>query len=69
MPKATAVWLIENTGLTFRQIGAFCGFHELEVQSIADDSSDQDGWRGPIVNGQLTKEEIERCSQTRRNDW
>ena len=37
MPKATAVWLIENTALTFRQIGAFCGLHDLEVQSIADD--------------------------------
>ena len=62
MPKATAVWLIENTGLTFRQIGAFCGLHELEVQSIADDEV-AIGMVGydPIVNGQLTKEEIERC--------
>ena len=62
MPKATAVWLIENTGLTFRQIGAFCELHELEVQSIADDEV-AIGMVGydPIVNGQLTKEEIERC--------
>lgn len=62
MPKATAVWLIENTGLTFRQIGAFCQLHELEVQSIADDEVAV-GMVGydPIVNGQLTKEEIERC--------
>lgn len=62
MPKATAVWLIENTGLTFRQIGAFCGLHDLEVQSIADDEVAV-GMVGydPIVNGQLTKEEIERC--------
>ena len=62
MPKATAVWLIENTGLTFRQIGAFCGLHELEVQSIADDEV-AIGMVGydPIVNGQLTREEIERC--------
>ena len=62
MPKATAVWLIENTGLTFRQIGAFCGLHELEVQSIADDEV-AIGMVGydPIVNGQLMKEEIERC--------
>jgi hypothetical protein len=62
MPKATAVWLIENTGLTFRQIGAFCGLHELEVQSIADDEV-AIGMVGydPIVNGQLTKQEIERC--------
>ena len=62
MPKATAVWLIENTGLTFRQIGAFCGLHELEVQSIADDEV-AIGMVGydPIVNGQLTPEEIARC--------
>ena len=62
MPKATAVWLIENTGLTFRQIGAFCGLHELEVQSIADDEV-AIGLVGydPVVNGQLTKEELNRC--------
>lgn len=62
MPKATAVWLIENTALTFRQIGAFCGLHELEVQSIADDEV-ATGMVGydPISNGQLTKDEIERC--------
>lgn len=62
MPKATAVWLIENTGLTFRQIGAFCGLHELEVQSIADDEVAV-GMVGydPISNGQLTREEIARC--------
>ena len=60
--QSHAVWLIENTGLTFRQIGAFCGLHELEVQSIADDEV-AIGMVGydPIVNGQLTKEEIERC--------
>lgn len=62
MPKATAVWLIENTALTFRQIGAFCNLHELEVQSIADDEV-AIGMVGydPISNGQLTREEIERC--------
>lgn len=62
MPKATAVWLIENTGLTFRQIGAFCGLHELEVQSIADDEV-AIGMVGydPVSNGQLTMEEIRRC--------
>jgi hypothetical protein len=62
MPKATAVWLIENTGLTFRQIGTFCELHELEVQSIADDEVAV-GMVGydPIANGQLTREEIERC--------
>ena len=62
MPKATAVWLIENSALTFRQIGAFTGLHDLEVQSIADDEVAV-GMVGydPITNGQLTKEEIQRC--------
>jgi uncharacterized protein len=62
MPKATAVWLIEHTALTFRQIGAFCGLHNLEVQSIADDEVAV-GMVGydPIANGQLTREEIQRC--------
>ena len=63
MPKATAVWLIENTALTFDQIADFCGLHELEVQSIADDEV-AIGMVGydPITNGQLTQEEIDRCS-------
>ena len=62
MPKATAVWLIENTALTFNQISDFCGLHPLEVQSIADGEASI-GMVGydPITNGQLTKEEIERC--------
>jgi hypothetical protein len=62
MPKATAVWLIENTALSFEQIGAFCGLHPLEVQGIADGEVaigivGQD----PTANGQLTPEEIKRC--------
>lgn len=63
MPKATAVWLIENTVLTFEQIADFCGLHALEVQSIADDEI-AIGMVGydPIANSQLTLEEIERCS-------
>ena len=62
MPKATAVWLIENTGLTFIQIAEFCGLHELEVQGIADGDV-ATGMQGydPIDNKQLTKEEITRC--------
>ena len=62
MPKATAIWLVENTGLTFKQIAEFCGLHELEVQGIADGDVAV-GMRGydPIDNNQLTKEEIERC--------
>lgn len=64
MPKATAVWLIENTALTFAQVADFCGLHPLEVQSIADDEIAV-GMVGfdPISNGQLTKEEIERCQK------
>ncbi|HHG90063.1 MAG TPA: DUF1013 domain-containing protein [Devosia sp.] len=59
MPKATAVWLIDNTGLTFEQIAAFCNLHTLEVQGIADGDV-AGGVMGvnPIQAGQLTKEEI-----------
>jgi uncharacterized protein len=62
MPKATAVWLVQNTTLTFEQIAEFCVLHSLEVQGIADGEV-AIGIVGldPTVNGQLTKEEIERC--------
>ena len=62
MPKATAVWLVENTTLTFDQIADFCGLHPLEVQGIADGEVAV-GIVGldPMANGQLTREEIERC--------
>jgi hypothetical protein len=62
MPKATAVWLIENTALTFQQVAEFCGLHPLEVQGIADGEVAK-GIQGldPTLNNQLTKEEIERC--------
>lgn len=62
MPKATAVWLVENTTLTFEQVAAFCGLHELEVQAIADGEVAV-GMVGldPVVNGQLTRKEIARC--------
>ncbi|WP_119460274.1 cell cycle transcriptional regulator TrcR [Rhodospirillaceae bacterium SYSU D60014] len=62
MPKATAVWLIENTALTFEQIAAFCNLHPLEVQGIADGEV-AIGIVGldPTANGQLTSEEIKRC--------
>jgi uncharacterized protein len=62
MPKATAVWLVNNTTLTFEQIAEFCGLHSLEVQGIADGEV-AIGIVGldPTVNGQLTKEEIARC--------
>ena len=62
MPKATAVWLVDNTTLTFFQIGKLCNLHELEVQAIADGEVAV-GIVGldPVTNGQLTKEEILRC--------
>ncbi len=62
MPKATAVWLVENTTLTFEQIASFCGLHALEIQGIADGEVAQ-GINGadPMLNGQLMPEEIKRC--------
>jgi hypothetical protein len=62
MPKATAVWLVENTSLTFEQIADFCGLHVLEVKGIADGDVAH-GIRGsdPITSGQLTREEIARA--------
>lgn len=64
MPKATAVWLVENTTLNFEQIAEFCGMHELEIQAVADGEVAM-GIVGldPIANGQLTREEIERCEK------
>ena len=64
MPKATAVWLIENTSLTFSQIAEFCCLHNLEVQGIADGevAISMQGY-DPIDNNQLTKEDIKRCEQ------
>ena len=62
MPKATAIWLIENTALTFNQISDFCKIHILEVQAIADGEVNT-GIMGfsPVINGQLTNDEIKRC--------
>ncbi|GAB5374770.1 MAG: DUF1013 domain-containing protein [Acuticoccus sp.] len=61
MPKATAVWLVDNTSLSFDQIAAFCRLHPLEIGAIADGDAAQ-GIKGadPIQTGQLTREEIER---------
>ena len=60
MPMATAVWLLDNTSLTFKQIANFCKLHEVEVQGIADGEVAKGivGYN-PIISGQLTKEEIE----------
>ena len=60
MPKATAVWLVENTKISFKQIAAFCSLHELEVKGIADgDVAKGIKAYNPILAGQLTREEIE----------
>ena len=69
MPKATAIWLVENTSLSFKQIANFCGMHELEIKGIADGEVGA-GIKGlnPITNKQLTKEEIERCSNDTEAD-
>lgn len=62
MRKATAVWLVENTSLTFVQIANFCGLHELEVQGIADgDVASGIIGQNPILSAQLTHEEIKKC--------
>ena len=62
MPKATAVWLVDNTGLTFEQIAHFCHLHPLEVRAIADGEAAQ-GIKGmdPVMNGQLTRDEIAKA--------
>ncbi|WP_269715875.1 DUF1013 domain-containing protein [Caulobacter sp. NIBR2454] len=62
MPKATAVWLVDNTSLTFEQIADFCGLHPLEVRGIADGEVARD-IRGadPIANGQLSREELDKA--------
>ena len=63
MPKATAVWLVENTKISFKQIADFCDLHELEVKGIADgDVAKGIKAYNPILSSQLTREEIEACS-------
>ena len=64
MPKATAVWLVENTKISFKQIADFCDLHELEIKGIADgDVAKGIKAYNPILAGQLTREEIENCSK------
>ena len=69
MPMATAVWLVENTTLTFKQIANFCNLHEVEVQGIADGEVAK-GIKAynPIISGQLTREEIELSSNDENRD-
>ena len=64
MPMATAIWLVENTGLTFKQIANFCNMHEVEVQGIADGEVGKGIIAyNPIISGQLTREEIDLSSK------
>ena len=64
MPMATAVWLVENTTLTFKQIATFCNLHEVEVQGIADGEVAKGIMAyNPIISGQLTRDEIELSSK------
>ena len=69
MPMATAVWLVENTSLTFRQISRFCGLHELEIQGIEDETVAVNMvGQDPIANGQLTREDIDACQSDPTKD-
>ena len=64
MPKATAIWLIENTSLSFKQISDFVGLHMLEVQAIADgEVSSGILPRNPLENGELSEDEIKKCEK------
>ena len=70
MPMATAVWLVENTTLTFKQIANFCKLHEVEVQGIADGEVAKGIMAyNPIISGQLTREEIELSSKDGNRDF
>jgi len=69
MPMATAVWLVENTTLTFKQIATFCNLHDVEVQGIADGEVAKGIMAyNPIISGQLTREEIELSSKDENRD-
>ena len=63
MPRATAVWLIDNTALSFQQIADFSALHLLEVENLADANDSQLKGTSPLLNGQLTRDEIARCEK------
>lgn len=63
MPKSTALWLVENTSLTFEQIAEFCGLHELEIKSIADAETCKIQGLNPILNSQIDRENIKECEE------
>ena len=66
MPQGTAVWLVENTSLTFQQISEFCGLHVLEVTSIANGETNGVQGVDPVLSNEVTKEEIERCQKDKK---
>ena len=69
MPMATAVWLVENTTLTFKQIAQFCNLHDVEIQGIADGEVAKGIMAyNPIISGQLTREEIELSSKDQNRE-
>ena len=69
MPMATAVWLVENSTLTFKQISKFCNLHEVEIQGIADGEVAKGIMAyNPIISGQLTREEIDLSSKDENRD-
>ena len=69
MPKATAVWLVENTKISFKQIADFCDLHELEVKGIADgDVAKGIKAYNPILAGQLKREEVDLCSKDQNRE-
>ncbi len=66
MPQATAVWLVDNTTLSFAQIADFCGMHPLEIQAVADgEVATNIVGQDPITGGQLDAEEVTRCEKDR----
>jgi hypothetical protein len=69
MPMATAVWLVENTSLTFKQIAKFCNLHQVEIQGIADGEVAKGIMAyNPVISGQLTREEIEKSCDDENRD-
>ena len=69
MPMATAVWLVENTSLTFKQIAKFCNLHQVEIQGIADGEVAKGIMAyNPVISGQLTREEIEKSCNDENRD-
>ena len=63
MARVVAIWLIENTSLTFKQIADFCGMHVLEVENLANQENTKNQGLSPLITGELTEEELKRCEK------